>query len=185
MRRESKKLQCLILNADYLPMKSIRWKKALLLVYKGVVSPIEYYEDFIRDSKGRQHMLPAVIVLHKWVRQNFIVKFNRKNVFLRDKMVCQYCNQIFQPEQLTYDHVIPRSKFRNKNKQTCWFNIVTCCYPCNTKKANRTPKECKMYPINKPREPSYHDILPGITPWSQEIPKEWDLWLSSIIRKHE
>src|SRR5690606_38825750 len=126
----------LVLNADYTPLRVISWKKAVVLTFKGVVDLVDCYDDKIKDSKGRHHPLPCVIVLKKYVRHTKKVRFSKTNVYLRDDFQCQYCGKVLSPNQLTYDHVIPKSKFRNKDKQTCWTNIVTCCVECNKKKAN-------------------------------------------------
>ena len=65
---------------------------------------------------------------------------------------CQYCLDIFDVNQLTLDHVIPRSK----GGQTEWQNIVTCCKSCNTKKGSKTLK-----PIIEPKKPSFAHLLKG------------------------
>jgi 5-methylcytosine-specific restriction endonuclease McrA len=51
--------------------------------------------------------------------------------------------------KLNYDHVVPRSK----GGQTIWENIVASCYPCNDKKANRTPAEAGMTLLSVPTKP--------------------------------
>ena len=53
--------------------------------------------------------------------------FTRFNVFLRDKFSCQYCGS---GEELTFDHLLPRSK----GGETNWDNVVTACSACNVKK---------------------------------------------------
>jgi 5-methylcytosine-specific restriction endonuclease McrA len=55
-------------------------------------------------------------------------------VFLRDRFRCQYCGETFSAKDLTFEHVIPRSK----GGETSWTNIVAACDPCNVKKDNRT-----------------------------------------------
>ena len=77
--------------------------------------------------------------------------FTRFNVFLRDRFACQYCGA---REELTFDHVIPRSK----GGLTTWGNVVAACSPCNVRKADRLPAQVKMFPLQKPYAPSVHDL---------------------------
>ncbi len=58
--------------------------------------------------------------------------FTRFNVFLRDRFTCQYCGD---REDLTFDHVVPRSK----GGHTTWENVVAACSPCNLRKGDRLP----------------------------------------------
>ena len=129
----------LVLNADYTPIGLISWQKAMTLDYKDLVSVVDFYkDDSIVCPHGEKWPVPAVIALKSWARASKSkIPFSRKNVFLRDKLTCQYCNKRFTTKKLTYDHVVPRSKWRGNGTPTRWENIVTCCYPCNHKKANK------------------------------------------------
>ena len=33
--------------------------------------------------------------------------------------------------------------------------VVTACSTCNTRKGNRLPEQCGMFPLNRPKEPHY------------------------------
>lgn len=178
------KLKCLVLNADYMPIGVIGIEKSMGLIYvKRAAIELDFYSDHkIRDASGKQYEIPAVILLKKMIKKNYrAVPFNRKNVLLRDRMTCQYCGQMFQPEDLTYDHVIPRSKWKENSTPTFWENIVACCLPCNSKKANKTPQEAGMTLLNKPRKPKYGEIALGLSPW-QEVPKEWLPYITSVYK---
>ena len=65
--------------------------------------------------------------------------FTRFNVFLRDRFECQYCGA---DEDLTFDHVIPRSR----GGRTTWDNVVTACAPCNLLKGGRLAHHAGMHP---------------------------------------
>ena len=79
------------------------------------------------------------------------VAFTRFNVFLRDRFRCQYCGESFPASQLTFEHVLPRSK----GGVTSWTNIVAACDPCNVKKDNRT----EMKPLRAPFVPTARDLV--------------------------
>ena len=75
-------------------------------------------------------------------------------------------------EDLTFDHVNPRSK----GGKTTWNNIVAACVPCNTQKADRTLAEAGMRLLRKPVKPDYLPVV-SVRMSSSRIPAEWkDYW---------
>ena len=50
---------------------------------------------------------------------------------------------------LTFDHVIPRSK-----GGMTWDNVVAVCSPCNLRKGGRNPREARIWPAQLPCQPS-------------------------------
>lgn len=100
--------------------------------------------------------VPRVIMLAVFDRlPRKEVKFTRHNIFERDKNTCQYCGHIFDRKDLNLDHVIPR----DRGGPTTWENIVCSCVPCNTRKSNRTPTECGMHLIRKPKKPKWRPFV--------------------------
>ena len=100
--------------------------------------------------------IPRVILLAVFDRfPKKEVKFTRHNIFERDKNTCQYCGEIFDRSELNLDHVIPR----DRQGPTNWENIVCSCIPCNTRKANRTPKEASMRLIRQPTRPKWRPFM--------------------------
>ena len=83
------------------------------------------------------------------------VKFNRRNVFLRDEFRCQYCGQRFATAQLSLDHVVPRSRGGVES----WENIVCACLRCNVRKGGRTPVEANMKLLREPAKPARSPLL--------------------------
>jgi hypothetical protein len=75
-------------------------------------------------------------------------------VFQRDHYACQYCGGGYPTPDLTFDHVIPRSR----GGRTSWDNVVTACGPCNLRKGNRLPRECQMIPRQTPRQPTSWEL---------------------------
>lgn len=100
--------------------------------------------------------VPDIIVLelydHLPARE---VKFSRQTVFQRDRHTCQYCAKVFPERDLNLDHVMPKQK----GGKTSWDNIVTSCIKCNTRKANKLPKDAKMFPLNDPKKPKWRPLF--------------------------
>ena len=162
----------LLLNSTFEPLKVVTWKKAVVMVMLGKVEVVEEYDRLFRGVTMALR-LPAVIRLNRFIKRGApIVKFSRQNLYVRDRGRCQYCRAPFEPKELTYDHVIPRSK----GGQTEWTNIVTCCIACNLKKGGRTPEEAGMSLIRKPKAPIWIPLLMmclGI----EEAPDPWKDYL--------
>src|SRR5437764_4514 len=71
-------------------------------------------------------------------------------VFLGDRFTCQYCGRPHPSHDLTFDHVVPRSR----GGRTVWNNVVTACAGCNLLKGNRLPQQTGMYPRQRPVQPT-------------------------------
>jgi 5-methylcytosine-specific restriction endonuclease McrA len=158
----------LLLNITYEPLKIINWKKAITLFLLGKVEVLEEYGREIH-SVSFTIRLPSVVRLLRLVkRPKSPVKFSRQNIYARDRYACQYCGRRYPPEELSYDHVIPRSR----GGKTEWKNIVTSCVQCNRKKGGRTPKEARMKLVRKPSRPTWIPAL-KITVGVRQVPNSW------------
>lgn len=110
-------------------------------------------------------------------------KFSRRNVFLRDRNVCQYCNRHFKDSRmLNIDHVVPRAK----GGASTWTNIVLSCVACNNKKRDRTPEEAGMHLLRKPGIPTpevcrlpFRDKL--LHKMGSVRPASWDVFLGKMV----
>ena len=144
----------LVLNADfrplsYFPLSLWSWQDAVKAVFMDRVMTLSEYDRVVR-SPSFEIKLPSVIALKEFIPLNKRPAFTRFNVFLRDMFACQYCGVRSETRELTFDHVIPRSK----GGRTSWENVVTACSACNMRKGNRLPKEVGMPPRHKPEAPS-------------------------------
>jgi 5-methylcytosine-specific restriction endonuclease McrA len=182
--------RCLILNADYTPLGIISWKRALVWSFRhdenshvGVEIIDFYKDDYICGTNNKKIPIPAVVKTAKYFRLNHqSVNFSRKNLFIRDNYSCQYCGCEKEINQLTYDHVIPKSIWnKNIGSPTCWTNIVTACVECNRRKGNRTPKEANMPLKNLPIVPNksskYLPVRGLLLKIRSDIPAEWTVYL--------
>ncbi len=126
---------------------------AELSAFKREFEPSEH--DWIRTV--RFHILVPRIVrvlrFSKVRRQE--IKFNRRNIFARDRNTCQYCGRRFSTVDLSLDHVIPRTQ----GGGTTWDNLVCSCLKCNVKKGGRTPEQANMRLIKIPEKPNYNPSL--------------------------
>ena len=160
--------QVLLLNITYEPLKLIGWKKAITLLTLGKVEVIEEYGREIH-SVTFTIKLPAVVRLLQMVRRpKNPVRFSRQNIYARDRYHCQYCGDKFASEELTYDHVTPKSR----GGRTQWENIVTCCVNCNRQKGGRTPSEASMRLIKNPMRPTWVPSI-RIAIEVHRIPENW------------
>ena len=144
----------LVLNADfrplsYYPLSLCSWQDAIKAVYLERVSIIESYEQIIH-SPSISFKLPSVVALKDFVMQQRRPVFTRFNVFLRDNFTCQYCYQRYSANDLTFDHIVPRSL----NGKTTWNNVVSACTTCNVKKGRRLLKYSDMKLNKIPTQPT-------------------------------
>ena len=146
----------LLLNSNYepisvLPLSVIDWQHAIKLMYLGRVHVLETYPNWIVRSERLALNVPSVCVTREYFHQKKNVKFSRYNMYMRDLFQCQYCNDVFDYEDLTIDHVLPRSE----GGKTTWTNCVTACKTCNHRKGSKT----NILPRIKPYKPDYYSLV--------------------------
>ncbi len=142
----------LVLNASYEPVNICSARRAMKLICKGA-AVVEVPSTHTVHTSQLDIQLPSVIRLRKYRRvPRFTRSVYRKGVILRDQGTCQYCARTLPGKDLTMDHVIPRSR----GGASTWENLVACCFPCNNRKADRTPSEAGMTLIHQPRRIGIH-----------------------------
>ena len=181
--------ECLVLNADYSPLAIVSWQRSIIWYFRNQNEPnfgieiIDFYQDDFIHSVNKNYPIPSIAKTKKFFKINSQdIKFSRKNIFVRDDHTCQYCNKRFGHNELTYDHVVPKSKWDyNFGSPTVWSNIVTCCLPCNRKKGGRTPKEANMplknLPFKPRKNPKYLPIAMKLATLNDSIPREWQNYI--------
>jgi 5-methylcytosine-specific restriction endonuclease McrA len=142
----------LVLNSTYEPINVCTTRRAIVLILKGVARTEERHESQLHSARATIPM-PSVIRLTDYVHIPYERKsLSRKNILLRDHYTCQYCGKVFNPSDLTLDHVIPKSRGGSSN----WDNLVACCKRCNNRKGNAMPEEAGMKLIKRPQSFSLH-----------------------------
>ena len=165
----------LVLNRRWDPIQTTSVKDAIGLVAKGsatVIDPATFERHdllswgevskamkTVGDGLIRSQYLaivpPEVVVLTAYEgRGERSVVFSRKNIFKRDRYTCQYCGKQPGPEELTIDHVMPRSR----GGTSTWENCLLACVACNKKKADKTPAEAGMPMRKDPKKPSWKSL---------------------------
>lgn len=158
--------QTLVLNADYRPLSYYplslwSWRDAVHAVFSDRVNLVATY-DHVARSPSTVLKVPSVVALRAYVPLKRRPAFSRVNLFLRDGFRCQYCGRRFPSEELTFDHLLPRSR----GGRASWTNIVTACMDCNSRKGSNSPADCGLRPIRPPAVPTarqLHDISRSVS----------------------
>lgn len=112
------------------------------LLLSEKVHVLEFYHDYeITSGSGEIHKVPKVLLLKKYIKlPDKMYRPNRRNIFLRDNYSCAYCLKQLEPQELSIDHILPKSR---GGKET-WDNLITSCKTCNCLKGDRTPEEAGL-----------------------------------------
>jgi 5-methylcytosine-specific restriction endonuclease McrA len=156
---------CLVLNADYqpisyMPLSVWHWQDAIKSVFLGKVTVVDVYPDKAVRAARCEFPLPSVIAVTEYVQsqQRTTPAFTRHNVLLRDEYRCQYCHNRFSPQDLSLDHVVPRSH----GGTLTWTNAVACCRHCNGRKGCKSVAEIQelmgMTLLRKPVAPTQYEL---------------------------
>ena len=174
----------LVLNRFYMAVHVVSVRRSLILLYRDLAEVInvengQYYNyDFSTwlelsefhladpendlDDSDWIRSVNFPLIVPRVVRLNFYdkvprltLRFNRRNLFARDGNTCQYCAKTMPLSQLSFDHVVPKSR----GGKTTWENVVCCCLKCNGKKSDSMPKEVGMKLIRKPVRPRQNPVL--------------------------
>jgi len=148
----------LVLNADfrplsYFPLSLWSWQDTVKAVFLERVNVVDEYDQVVR-SPTIEFRIPSVISLKEYISLDRRPAFTRFNVFLRDSFLCQYCDGHFPAEDLTFDHVVPRSR----GGRTTWDNVVTACQSCNLTKGDGLLRECGLHLSRVPEQPTTYEL---------------------------
>ena len=162
----------LVLNRSWQPVNVASVARALVMVWSDtakVVDPADYqlydwddwsalepgHEESCIRSVSQRFRVPEVITLTRFNRlPTTTVAFSRRNLFKRDRFMCQYCGRKPKPDELTIDHVVPRSRGGGSS----WENCVLACTRCNHAKADRALNQTGMKLLKKPTHPNWNPI---------------------------
>lgn len=159
----------LVLNRSWRPVRVCTVRRALVLLFKDVARAIgDNYalHDFpswlsLRIREGQNHVqavslkirVPEVVVLRtcdRFLRPRVV--FSRRNIFRRDQNTCQYCGKRGPSDNMSIDHIVPRSR----GGAASWTNCVVACRGCNERKGSRSLSQIGMRLQQPPWEPPSH-----------------------------
>ncbi len=186
----------LVLNRHWQPVHVTTVIRSLVMLWNDsarVVEPEEYRlntwlewaerqaapdEPCIRTARGRLRV-PEVISLTRYDRMPATaVAFSRRNVAKRDHHTCQYCGAQPGWDQITIDHILPRSR----GGASSWTNCVAACAACNAEKADRTPEQAGMRLRKTPVRPLWKPLFAArearVESWSRFLAHEPELALA-------
>jgi len=162
----------LALNRNFTPLRVVDVKRAVGLLFTGAAEVVDCEDkhfatydfhtwrelsELKAELERERHAwmglvkgelaVPSVIRLLKSDKfRRTRVPLSRRNIYLRDRNMCQYCGKKFPTSELSLDHIVPRSR----GGGSTWTNLVCACTSCNSRKAARTPGESGMKLIRVP-----------------------------------
>lgn len=171
----------LVLNKLYMAVRVISAKRAFTMLARDLAEVITVNDgqyanyDFAGWAELASFQRQFESDKHEWVRTVRVqiavpriirllgydrlpaqgVKLNRRNLFARDRNQCQYCGKHFPTNELSIDHVLPRSQGGGDS----WENLVCACIRCNARKGGRTPQEAHMRLVRKPVMPRRNPLI--------------------------
>lgn len=158
----------LVLNQDYQAISVCSAERAFVLVLMQKAEMLADVPELALRSINTEHKYPSIIRLYRYVRIPYKqVNLSRHNVYKRDGSACVYCSS---KENLTLDHVLPRSQ----GGKDSWENLVTACRKCNAKKGDLTPEEANMPMRSRPFRPSFVMFLGN---FSGNVREDWKPYL--------
>jgi len=171
----------LVLNRLFMAVRVVRARNAFVLLWKQLAEVVSVedatyncydFSSWAEVSAYRRQFQPDS---HEWIRTvrfelavprvirlltydripKTRVRLNRRNLFARDANRCQYCGRKFKTNELSIDHVVPRSR----GGRTVWNNVVCACTKCNVRKGGRTPVEAGLHLVREPIQPKFSPVI--------------------------
>jgi len=176
----------LVLNKSWAPINITIVKSAIGLVYTGKAKIVTHHDlkdkfkgkimcskyqtlgylDWVKVSEllsedhdlihsvKCSHFKPYIIIQDTDKLPNYYIKLSRRALYDRDEGKCMYCGKVIMREHATIDHLLPKCR----GGKTQWNNVVISCKGCNSKKGNKTLKECGMTLRKKPVKPAAYNF---------------------------
>jgi len=145
----------LVVDNQCQPLQVLPWQRALCLTLSERALALVHYDETVSTVSRSFHVPSVVQMVNMMPRGRHYARFTRLNVLTRDQKTCQYCGDRMSEADLTFDHVVPRSR----GGKTSWINIVAACGECNHHKGNKTPEEAGMVLRRKPVKPLWATIV--------------------------
>lgn len=157
-------MQILRLNQAGQPINWLSWQDAVCLYSRELIC--WSHGDIIYRIRGGVNRfsskrslveLPSIIACRgeKLGRPRSLPPLSNRALFQRDNYQCLYCGHFFDHQNLTRDHILPRSK----GGRDVWQNVVSACRRCNQHKGSLSLDECNMELLALPYRPNAAEFL--------------------------
>lgn len=110
------------------------------------------------NRSGQRSVLclhPILAVAGDVSKRAYSVPLSNRLLARRDRHLCMYCGNKFLLNELTRDHVLPKSR----GGRDVYENLVIACKTCNNRKGDRTPEEAGMPLLAVPFKPTFCEFL--------------------------
>jgi 5-methylcytosine-specific restriction endonuclease McrA len=129
--------------------------------------PVRPYDESVKTAKTTIRM-PTIVVCANF--DKIVIKTavspTKSNIWKRDSNTCGYTGEKLNKDQLSVDHIIPKSR----GGQNTWENLITASKEINRYKDDRTPKEAGLKLLWKPTKPKEGKSFSFLR-------KEWEMFL--------
>jgi len=176
----------LLLNNAWQPITTVSAKAAFMHLIRGNIVALDsnnslfhtfeswnnnasfhVYQPIMRSSTDSWRIPTVIVVSTKFFRKPKKKKLSLYELAKMHEHVCQYCLEKFSINDLTIDHIKPRSLGGLDNHE----NRTLACRSCNTKKSSNTPWLNIKGEIPKAPE------IPFLMINMNKIRKEWEYFL--------
>lgn len=170
--------RALVLNADFRPLstwplETYSWRKAVEDSLSGKVIVLAEYDRQVHSAR-LSIAIPSVVALRSYVDLNRPAPLTRAGIYARDGFRCAYCGASLAMHELTFDHVIPRSR----GGAGVWENLVAACVDCNMRKGDLPLSRFEHRLRVKPYHPTRAQLnAVGAKAPLQTMEASWHDWL--------
>ena len=132
--------------------------------------PIRSYDEYLQTARGPVRV-PTVVICANYdkIIYNKVQFPTKSNIYKRDNFTCVYTGKKLSKDELSIDHVIPKSKGGGDT----WENLVTCDRMLNSKKGSLTLAEAGLKLAYKPYKPKNGMIF-------DSFKEEWSAFLKNV-----
>lgn len=169
--------QVLLLNANFVPLKTVSLQRAISLISKGRVDVVEADPNRKLRSPSVTWDFPLVLRLRYYANVPKRKQvWSRRGVFNRDGWTCVYCGKKLDRNTATIDHITPRIECKKlRIKENTWSNTCSSCESCNKRKGSRSLRDSgmKFFDLNyEPKTPRSNYII-----FNGEWPESWRAYI--------
>ena len=180
-------LKTLVLNADNRPLHVAGWREAISAVIRMSAYPVTFHSEAARSPNGT-YPIPSVMIRERYVRVDRPAAYTRRNVFLayaecgpngRATWRCALCGRQADEADLTFDHIVPRSKGGSSQ----WDNCCLAHSACNQRKGDRTLAEAGIRSLHVAmRRPTDHEVNQARLRFAigGRLPADWAEFISDL-----